>query len=159
MQYLSWMRGDISFHDSREKKYDNPTTHLLKFHEVMYQLGIHHEDVLMKMSMYSLEGEAQEWYFPLLASNIFSLRDFHVVFNKRCKRYFSHELLMEDCYEYFELCIQQTVECYSCNELCKYIVEKQIKEEFVFEENISNFSFQKELGTEQDKQKKERRSC
>jgi hypothetical protein len=46
----------------REDRDDNPADHLLEFHEVMYQLGIHHEDVLMKMFMYSLEGEAREWF-------------------------------------------------------------------------------------------------
>jgi hypothetical protein len=35
--------------------------HLLDFHEVMHRLGMHHEDVLMKMFMYSLEGYAHEW--------------------------------------------------------------------------------------------------
>jgi hypothetical protein len=42
----------------REDKDDNLADHLLEFHEVMHQLGIHHEDVLMKMFMYSLEGDA-----------------------------------------------------------------------------------------------------
>lgn len=42
----------------RERRYDNLANHLLKFHKVMHQLNIHHEDVLMKMFMYSLEGDA-----------------------------------------------------------------------------------------------------
>jgi hypothetical protein len=46
----------------REDKDDKPVDHLLHFHEAMHQLGIHHEDVLMKMFMYSLEGDAREWY-------------------------------------------------------------------------------------------------
>jgi hypothetical protein len=32
--------------------------HLLDFHECMHRLGIVHEDVLMKMFRYSLEGNA-----------------------------------------------------------------------------------------------------
>jgi hypothetical protein len=46
----------------REDKDDNPTDYLLEFHEVMHKLGIHHEDVLMNIFMYSLEGYAHEWY-------------------------------------------------------------------------------------------------
>jgi hypothetical protein len=42
----------------RENRDDNLVDDLLEFHEVMYQLGIHHEYVLMKIFMYSLKGEA-----------------------------------------------------------------------------------------------------
>lgn len=42
----------------KEEKCDNPTTHLLEFHEVMHQMGIVNEGVLMKMFMCSLEGDA-----------------------------------------------------------------------------------------------------
>jgi hypothetical protein len=38
----------------REDKDNKPVDHLLELHEVMHQLGIHHEDALMKMFMYSL---------------------------------------------------------------------------------------------------------
>jgi hypothetical protein len=44
----------------REHRDDNPVEHLLEFHELMHQSRIHHEDVLMKMFMYSLEGDARE---------------------------------------------------------------------------------------------------
>jgi hypothetical protein len=33
----------------REKDEDNHVQHLIKFHQYMNQLDIHHEDVLMKM--------------------------------------------------------------------------------------------------------------
>ena len=42
----------------RENKEDNPSDHLIKFHQCMVQLNIQHEDVLMKMFMYSLERDA-----------------------------------------------------------------------------------------------------
>jgi hypothetical protein len=42
----------------KEDKEDNPTQHLIKFHQCMDQLDLHHEDVLMKMFMYSLKGDA-----------------------------------------------------------------------------------------------------
>jgi hypothetical protein len=53
-----------------EHRDDNPAKHLLEFHELMHQWGIHHEDLLMNMFMYSLEGDAHKWYqsCPLLAS-------------------------------------------------------------------------------------------
>jgi hypothetical protein len=84
--------GDC-FPKFREDRDDNPTDHLLEFHEVMYQLGIHHEDVLMKMFMYSLEGEAREWFRSLPPSSISSLKYFHVAFHNHCKKYFSNECL------------------------------------------------------------------
>ena len=38
----------------REDKDDKLIDNFLEFHEVMHNLGIHHEDVLMNMFMYSL---------------------------------------------------------------------------------------------------------
>jgi hypothetical protein len=58
------------FGDNRD---DNPAEHLLEFHELMHQWRIHHEDVLMKMFMYSLEGDACKWYQSLPPANISSL--------------------------------------------------------------------------------------
>ena len=43
----------------KEEEEDNPTKHLLKFHECMDLLYQHHEDVRMKMFMYSLYGDAR----------------------------------------------------------------------------------------------------
>jgi len=80
----------------RENKDDHPAKHLLDFHEIMNQLGIYHEYVLMKMFMYSLVGDARQWYQSLPASSIFSFREFHVAFHKHCKIIFSAKLLFED---------------------------------------------------------------
>ena len=44
----------------REKDEDNPAHYVIKFHQYMDQLSIHHEDILMKMFMYSLEGYARQ---------------------------------------------------------------------------------------------------
>ena len=44
----------------KEEKEDNPSQHIVTFHQSMDQLGTLHEDVLMKMFMYSLKGEARE---------------------------------------------------------------------------------------------------
>ena len=87
----------------REKDEDNLTLHLIKFHQCMDRMNIYHEDALMKMFMYSLEGDAHVWYRSLPASNISYLREFHVAFNEQCKRYFPAELLLVDCCEQCKL--------------------------------------------------------
>ena len=77
----------------KERREDNPADHLIKFHECMNLLDLQHEDVCMKIFMYSLDGDAREWYFSLPPSSISSLKDFHTVFHEHCKRYFLDELL------------------------------------------------------------------
>jgi len=62
----------------KEDRNDNPPKHLLQFHELMDQLNIHHEDVLMNMFMFSLGGDAREWYWTLPPSNISSLKILHI---------------------------------------------------------------------------------
>ena len=42
----------------REIKEDNISDHLIKYHQYMVLLNIQHEDVLMKIFMYSLEQDA-----------------------------------------------------------------------------------------------------
>jgi hypothetical protein len=37
---------------------DNPSQNLFEFHKLMDELNIHHEDVLMKLFMFSLERDA-----------------------------------------------------------------------------------------------------
>ena len=44
----------------RESKEDNPSDHLIRFHQNMVQLNIQHEDVLMNIFMYSLKRDARE---------------------------------------------------------------------------------------------------
>jgi hypothetical protein len=80
-----------------------PAEFLLDFHEYMRQLGIIHEDVLMKMFRYSLEGKAREWCRSLPQSNISSLKEFHVVFNSYCKRKYAVDFLYDECCEEFQL--------------------------------------------------------
>ena len=43
----------------KEEKEDNPPEHLLKFHECIDLLNLHHEYVHMKMFMHSLYGDAR----------------------------------------------------------------------------------------------------
>jgi len=77
----------------REHKEDNPAWHFHEFHELMHLWEIHHEDVLMKMIMFSLDGDACEWYQSLPPASISSLEQFHAAFNKHCQRYYSSELI------------------------------------------------------------------
>jgi hypothetical protein len=88
--YLPRFKGD---------DHDHPAQHLINFHQYMDQLDIHHEDVLLKMFMYSLEGDARQWYRSLPISSISSLKDFHVVFHSYCKRIYPAKLLLDDCCE------------------------------------------------------------
>jgi hypothetical protein len=65
-------------------------------------LGIVHEDVLIKMFRYSIEGKVREWcrYFP--PSSISSLKEFHAAFHTYCKEIFSTDFLYDECCEEFE---------------------------------------------------------
>ena len=74
-----------------EKEEDNPAHHVIKFHQYMDQLSIHHEYVLVKMFMYSLDGSARKWYRTLPPSSISSLKDFHDTFNSYYKRIYPDE--------------------------------------------------------------------
>jgi hypothetical protein len=129
----------------REDKDDNPADHLLEFHEVMHQLGIHHEDVLMKMFMYSLEGYAREWYRSLPPASISSLKKFHATFSDHCKRFFPTDLLFENCCEEFDLYMQNSIVGSSSSMNEKEVNVKQVEEESSPCEIFSSFSIQEEI--------------
>jgi hypothetical protein len=76
---------------------DNPAQHLFEFHKLMDQLDIHHGDVLMKLFMFSLGGDALYWYKSLPPSNISLLKEFHASFHKYCRRIYPVDLHFEDC--------------------------------------------------------------
>jgi len=63
----------------------------------MEELNIHHEYVLMKLFMFSLEQDARLWYKSLPHSSIPSLKCFQTLFDQHCKRIYSAEILFEDC--------------------------------------------------------------
>jgi hypothetical protein len=50
-----WENSLLKF---KGEDWEVPAEHLLDFHECMHQLGIVHEDVLINMLRYSLEGNA-----------------------------------------------------------------------------------------------------
>jgi hypothetical protein len=101
----------------RERKEDNPTEHLREFHELMHQWEINHEDVLLNMFMFSLEGDDREWYHSLPPASISSLEQFHATFNAHCQRYYSSELICHNCCEEYRDGVQNIVHsCESCEE-------------------------------------------
>ena len=57
----------------KEHKDDSPAKHLYEFHGLMHEWEIHHEDVLLKMFMFSLAGDARECYHSLPPGSISSL--------------------------------------------------------------------------------------
>jgi hypothetical protein len=58
---------------------------------------IHQEDVLMKMFMFSLAGDAREWYHSLPPASISSLGEFHAAFNAHCQKFYPSELICHSC--------------------------------------------------------------
>ena len=94
---------------SRGKDYDHPSEHLLDFHECMHKLNIDHEDVLIKMFRFSLEGHAREWCRTLPVVSIQSLNDFHIAFNNHCKQGYGNDLLYEECCMAFEILYRKCV--------------------------------------------------
>jgi hypothetical protein len=106
----------------RGNKYDRPAENLLDFHECMHSLGIFHEDVLIKMFRYSLEGKAHEWCNSLPVASIASLSDFHAAFNSYCKGMYSTDFLYDECCEEFEQmysCHSNKDKDVSCEEIVK----------------------------------------
>jgi hypothetical protein len=70
----------------RGSKYDHPDEHLLNFHRCMLEHDFVHEDVLIKMFIFSLEEHAREWCQSLPNDNIHSLKEFHTVFHHHYKK-------------------------------------------------------------------------
>ena len=85
------------------KIYDHPGEHLLYFHKCMLKLKVIHEDVLIKMFRYSLEGVTCDWCRSLLPSSIFSLKQIHVAFHHYCKESFPIDFLYKKCCYEFDL--------------------------------------------------------
>jgi hypothetical protein len=104
----------------------------------------------MKMFMYSLEGDARDWYRYLPPSRISSLKEFHATFHDHCKRYFSVESLLENCCEEFEVYIQHTIICSSNSKDSKN--ERGFPDEEMEEDSISHESFSNSFVQEEDLQ-------
>jgi hypothetical protein len=93
----------------REHEEDNPTQHICEFHELMHQWEIHHEDVLLKMFMFSLAGDARKWYHSLPPTSIFSLVEFHAAFTAYYQEFYPSELIFHNYCEGYHNYIQDRV--------------------------------------------------
>ena len=63
----------------------------------------------MNIFMFSLDGDACEWYQSLPPTSISSLEQFHAAFNKHCQRYYSSELICHNCCKECKDCVQGVV--------------------------------------------------
>jgi hypothetical protein len=71
----------------------------------------------MKMFMFSLAGDAREWYHSLPPTSISSLGDFHAAFNAHCQKFYPFELIFHSYCEGYNECIPDMVVSYSgCEE-------------------------------------------
>ena len=95
---------------------ENPAYQVLKFHQYMDHLNIHHEDVLTKMFMYSLDGSARKWYINIPPSSISFLKYFHHTFNSYYKRIYPDECIFEDCCRGYALYMQSLEADFSSSE-------------------------------------------
>lgn len=84
------------------KEYEDLAQHLQENHECMEQQGIIHEDLKMKLFLFSLDLEARLWFKSLPLSSISSLKYFHSVFNSTCRTYYPHKFPFEGYCEYYD---------------------------------------------------------
>ena len=113
----------------RGDKDDHPVEHLIEFHDLMHLLGVSCGNVLMKMFVYSLDGDVHEWFRSLLDGTISSLKEFRETFQYYCKGLYSSEFLIENYCEEFKFYIQHNKVDSSSS------VEEEFYEEFVKDVN------------------------
>jgi len=53
---------------------DDQVQYLIEFHNYIPKMGVHHEYVLMKLFMMSLESDGRKWYRQLPSGRISSLK-------------------------------------------------------------------------------------
>jgi hypothetical protein len=87
----------------RGEDWEVPAEHLLDFHDCIHRLQVAHEDVLIQLFYFSLEGIAHDCYRSLPIASIISLVDFHAAFHVFCKENFPAELLYPECCHEFNL--------------------------------------------------------
>jgi len=122
----------------------------------MHQLGIYHEDVLMKMFMTSLDGDAREWYTYLPTNGIASLKYFHVLFHFHCKIFYPNELLYENCcneefnsvteHKEIDYAISEQERAFTIENDYSYLMapslihsENYIEQKIIFDEEVQSF--------------------
>ena len=87
----------------RGSKYDHLGDHLLNFHKCMLEHDLVHEDVLIKMFIFSLEEHARKWCQSLPTTSIHSLKEFHIVFHHHYKIFYLANLLFLNCCKEYQL--------------------------------------------------------
>lgn len=87
----------------RGEDWEVPAEHLLNFHECISKLKVVHEDVMIKLFRYSLEGKSRDWCKSLPIVSVSALRGFHAAYHSFCKESYSADLLYERCCYEFDL--------------------------------------------------------
>lgn len=81
---------------------DNMAQHLRYFYEFIPKMGVHHEYILMKLFIMSLEGDTRKWYRRLPPSTISFLKYFHTIFCDYHRCLYPIGLLDFDCCEHYD---------------------------------------------------------
>jgi hypothetical protein len=95
-----------------EGENDDPLEHVLGFHALMQKLDIQHEDIHMKLFMYSIQVDAHIWYHSIEISSISSLEEFHAAFNIHCQKFYSSELICHIFCEEYKDCVKDIIDSY-----------------------------------------------
>jgi hypothetical protein len=109
----------------RGRKHENLSNHLLKFYVCMLKHKFFHKDVWINMFGFSLEEYACEWFQSLCAASMHSLKGFHDSFNLYCENIYPAHLIFYGCCKKFSLHILQMIECSSCDDSSKYMIERE----------------------------------
>jgi hypothetical protein len=96
-------RNEWDYYLSRFKgsEHDDPGKHLFNFHRCMLEHEFVHEDVLIKIFKFYLEGDAHKWCKSLSAASIHYLKDFHDAFNTYYEKIYPSHLVLDDCCKKF----------------------------------------------------------
>jgi len=96
---------------------DNPAQHLSEFHELMRQWEIHHEDVLLKMFMFSLARDARKWYHSLPPASISSVSEIHASLVAYYQEFYPSVLVCHNCSEgYHNSILDEVVSDVGCED-------------------------------------------
>jgi hypothetical protein len=133
----------------RGSEHDDPGKHLFNFHRCMLEHDFVHEDVLIKMFKFSLEGDAREWCKSLPTTSIHSLKDFHDAFNAYYEKSYLSHLILGDYCKKFAFYIQQMIESFSCDESGEDLIKRESKDKseyFAVVDEIFSLSISQEEG-------------
>jgi hypothetical protein len=81
------------------------------------------------MFYFYLEEDALGWCLPLPVSSILYLNDFHDAFNSYYGKIYLTHIIFDDCCKRFALHILQMIECSSCDESGKDLIERESEDE------------------------------